>query len=114
MNLSVLAESGAVGAFETTILYVGVAALGALLVAFFGVRIWLSRNRPTGTMGVPTPRINQLNSSALDRMTRDQEGAEEVIRESLNEPAPDDLLNVVPPPKEEPPGSRNSPRRPRA
>ena len=76
MELLALAEARPVSSFETTMLYVGVAGLGLLLVAFFGVRIWLSRNKPTGTMGVATPRINQLNSSALDRMTRDEEEAE--------------------------------------
>ena len=65
---------------------VGIAVLG---VAWFALRFWLASTRPANIKEIQTPRIDQLNQQALERMGRGED-------EEADEEPPEDLKKVVP------------------
>jgi len=80
------------------------AAAGAVLLAigWFAVRYWIVANRPSALKDIETPTINRMNTNALEHMVGESlEEAEAELEAKQHEPAPDDLLAVIPPEEDE-------------
>lgn len=67
----------------------GAVAIAVLGVAWFALRFWLASTRPADIKEIQTPRIDQLNQQALERMGRGEE-------DETDEEPPENLKNVVP------------------
>ncbi len=67
--------------------------VAVLVVAWLALRYWIATTHDRGNKDIPTPTINRLNQQALESMDPDPE-----VQAALahNEPAPADLLNLVP------------------
>jgi len=78
--------------------YIISGVLGAAILFYLALRIWLNITRPVGIKDVPTPTVDQMNMSALDAMAgKTVEEADAALREHHNEQAPDDLVKAIPP-----------------
>ena len=78
-------------------------ALAFVVLVWFALRYWIASTRDPYINEIPTPTIDRMNHSALEKMRVQVEAAEqggeipeEVLAESADEAAPADLLQVVP------------------
>lgn len=74
------------------------AAVGLLVIVYFGVRFWIVSSRPPSLQDVKTPNVDRLNRKALERMageTLEEDEAETLALEE--EEPPEDLKAIVPP-----------------
>ncbi|NNM84719.1 MAG: hypothetical protein HKL96_03040 [Phycisphaerales bacterium] len=78
-------------------------ALAFVVLVWFALRYWIASTRDPQINEIPTPTIDRMNHSALEKMRVQVEAAEqgdempeEILAESVDEAAPDDLLQVVP------------------
>jgi hypothetical protein len=78
------------GTFTAGLVGGGVAVL---IMVWFAVRYWIATTRDPNIKDIPTPTIDRLNREALEHMDLDPE-----VQAALadGEPAPDDLLDIVP------------------
>ncbi len=74
----------------STYLFAG--GLSLLIVGWAGLRYWLTVSGKSKHDEVSTPTIDRLNVQALNKITEQNQ----LPLESADEPAPDDLLAVVP------------------
>ena len=78
------------GSSMSTYLFAG--GLALLIVGWAALRYWLTVSGKSKHDEVSTPTIDRLNVQALNKITEQNQ----LPLESTDEPAPDDLLAVVP------------------
>ena len=64
-----------------------------LVVVWFALRYWIATTHDPNIKEIPTPTIDRMNQEALEHMDLDPE-VQAALADS--EPAPDDLLELVP------------------
>ncbi len=72
--------------------YILAGGLSVLIVGWGVLRYWLWTGRKPKSNEIPTPTIDRLNIQALSKITEQND----LPLETVDEPAPDDLLAVVP------------------
>lgn len=67
--------------------------VAVLVVVWFALRYWIATTHNPDIKDIPTPTVDRLNAEALEHMDMDPE-VQAALADS--EPAPDDLLNIIP------------------
>ncbi len=67
--------------------------VAALVIVWFALRYWIASTHDPKIKDIPTPTVDRLNTEALEHMDLDPEVQAAL---SASEPAPDDLLDLVP------------------
>ncbi len=67
--------------------------VAVLVVVWFALRYWIATTHKTNIKDIHTPTVDRLNAEALEHMDLDPE-VQAALADS--EPAPDDLLDIIP------------------